>query len=120
MPRRRGSRLKRNFHVLKALFKSKPKRRKELLASADSDLVHSLCDCSKNVLNGNVPLSSSRKKQLKRHRKLLRTLADSSVPFGTRSRIIKKQRGGFLPLIPALLAPILGIVGNLIGDAISK
>jgi hypothetical protein len=120
MVQRRASRLKRNFHVLKALYNSKPSRRKQLLASADRDLVHSLCDCSKNVLNGNVPLSSGRKKQLKRHRKLLRTLASSATPFGTRSRIIKKQKGGFLPLLPALLAPILGIVGNLIGDAIRK
>jgi hypothetical protein len=118
MARRRTSRLKRNFHVLKALYKSKPSRRRELLANADSDLVHSLCDCSKNVLNGNIPLSSNRKKQLKRHRKLLRTLANPSVPFGTRSRIIKKQRGGFLPLLPALLGPIIGVVGNLLGGLI--
>ncbi len=82
---------------------------------ADKDLVRCLCECIQNVAVGNVKIGKSRRLKLKKHRATLRSIINRKTPLG-RKRKLLSQTGGFLPL---LLAPIIGIAGSLIGDAIS-
>ena len=115
MARQKVSRLRRNFELLKALHKSKPARRKELLKAADKDLVESVCDCAKNVLNGNIHLNPARKRTLAKHKKVLRELADPGITVEKKAKIFKRQKGGFIgALLPALLGPVLSAVGSLV------
>ena len=61
---------------------AKPKLRKTILG--DKGLLTCLCECSKNILKGNVPLSSAQKRKLRRHRRSLREL--------TLKKISKKKK----------------------------
>lgn len=110
-----SNRLQRNITYLDVLAKTKPVTRKAILAHADKDLITCLCECALNILNGNVPLDSAQFNKLKKHKEQIRQLASKNLKHADRKEII--QNGGFLP---ALLAPILGIAGQLLVDAITK
>ena len=110
------SRLKKHFHVLKVLQKARPKKRKEILESANKDLVYCLCECIVNVLNGNVPTTAAQKQKIRRHGNTLKEIKHKQTSLKQKKKLFI-QRGGFLPM---LLAPIIGIVGGLIGDLVSN
>ena len=102
--------LKRNVYLLRLLHKSKPSLVKVILKNASPDLVRALCECSLNVLKGNIKLNASQKTRLRRYKNILRKLATKKVAAKTRKRLL--QKGGF---IGALLGPVLGVLGSLLG-----
>ena len=101
--------VKSNAHLLKVLAECTPKLRKNILEKASVGLLRSLCECSLNVLKGNVKLNSHQKRKLSRHKKKLRTLADHKVPNSRKKKLLIQQ-GGF---IGALLQPILSTLAGL-------
>ncbi len=111
-----SKRIKKHIKLLKVLKKAKPDERKIVLQTAENGLLFCLCECIKNVLNGNVDLSKARHCELAKHAGVLRKLADRKIPVHTKRNLLV-QKGGFLP---ALLAPILGIASGLIGDLVGK
>lgn len=104
-----SQRVARHAPVLKMLSKSKPQSMKTMIKAADKDLINTLCECSLNVLKGVVPLTGSQKRKLVRHKQTMRTLARKSNTLQTKKALL--QKGGFLG---ALLAPVLGFLGNLL------
>lgn len=90
-----------------------------MVKSASSDLIKCLCECSMNILKGNVPISPAHKRRLSRHKKDLRFLAKRGNKIQSKKRVL--QKGG---LLPALLAPLLGAalpaVTGLIGSLFGK
>lgn len=111
-----AKRVKKHLDTLRVLKTAKPKLRQSVLASADNDLIHCLCECAHNVLNGNVKLSPGQKKILGKHKKPIRDLASKKTALKKKRRILV-QKGGFLP---ALLAPIIGIATSLIGGLLNR
>jgi hypothetical protein len=97
--------VKRNAKLLSILCKLKPHIRKKVMGDLDKDAVCAICECARNTLKGNVPLNSSQKRKLSRHRHTLRRLAKSGDNWKCKKKVIVKQAGGFM--LP-LLAPILG------------
>ncbi len=102
------------MEILKILKKAKPEQRKALLKVADPDLIICLCECVDNILRGNIKLTKKKTEELGKHAKVLRKIQDRTVPKETKRKLLI-QNGGFLP---ALLAPIIGIAGSLIGDLV--
>ena len=102
--------VKRNVALLQLLHKSKPAMAKTILKNAPPDLVRALCECSLNVLKGNIKLNATQKKRLRRYKNILRTLATKKPTTKTRKQML--QKGGF---IGALLGPVLGVLGSLLG-----
>lgn len=111
-----SKRIKQNLELLKLLKKSKLAQRKLILKAADKSLIYCLCECIDNVLRGNVKLSPALKKRLAKDVKILRKIADRKIKLD-KKRTLLVQKGGF---IPALLAPIIGIAGGLIGDLVGN
>ena len=109
-----SARLKRNFDLLKVLKTASPKLRKAILQNSTDDLILCLCEVIANVLNSNVHLSTHQKEKLRKHRNLLRRIVEKRTRVSSKRKLFI-QKGGFLPL---LLAPILGIAGSLVGEAI--
>lgn len=112
-------RIKKHADVLRALPQLNVKQRKALLklSNKKDDLCETICEISLNLLKGNVPLTKKQKDQFKTSEKnLLRKLADRSLSHTKRKKLVV-QTGGFLPL---LIAPILSLIGGLVGEVIGK
>ena len=102
------SRFKRNEHLLRHLYYAKPKQRKEFLKHADKELIATLCDCARNILNENITLTPTQKKRLAGKMRILRELADPKIKIAKKHRAFKRQTGGALfSVVPALLAPLI-------------
>lgn len=102
-------RVRKHSEFLKMLSQCSIKQRKALLKNASSDLLKSICECSLNVLKGNVRLNARQKGRLTRHKRSLRLLADRKISYKRKKQILI-QKGGFLP---ALLGPIIGTLAGL-------
>jgi len=109
-------RLRKHLPLLRVIAGSRrPKQCQSLLQHADKEFVECLCECIQNVTQGNLHIDKHRRQRLVKHKGLLRRIIDKRTGL-RRKRKLLTQSGGFLPL---LLAPIIGLAGSLIGDAIS-
>ena len=62
------------------------------------------------MLNGNVRLSDCVARKLRKHRAVLRKVADKGVPISGKKRLIV-QRGGFLlPLLSAVIPALASYI----------
>lgn len=96
--------------VLKLLQKSSPSVVRHIIRNADRKLLNTLCECSLNILKGNVALSKPQLIRLKKYKSALRNLADRKTSVKKKKDIL--QTGGFLS---ALLTPLLGVLGGILG-----
>lgn len=80
--------------------------------------VKSLREGVKNVLNSNIPISPYAKRRLIRQKNVLRLIADRKTSAARAKSLM--QRGGFLPLLPFLLPPIVNTLGGIIGSAVNR
>jgi hypothetical protein len=96
-----SARLKKHALLLKVLAEAQPHMCKAIIREGDRELITCLCECAKNILNGNVPLKKSHLKRLQRYRKDVRTIVKKRTSKHKKKKIL--QKGGFLS---ALLAPI--------------
>ena len=96
---------------LTLLSKSKNKdRRNKLIDVASSGELSAVMECITNIINGNVPLSQEKLKQLRRHKNILRSLAKKCYPNKQKKSVLK-QKGGFLPaLLPLALKAVTSFV----------
>ena len=105
-------RLRKFAPILRKLNRLKPDQKKVWLKKhLDNELICCLCECAKNLLNGNVPITAAQRKKLVVRKESLRKLVRRKVSLRNKKRIL--QRGGFLA---ALLAPIVSVLGSLLGS----
>ena len=97
--------LKRHADVLCVLAKAKPKLAKQLIAGAEPSLVKTLSQCSKNILRGNLPLTTTQKRKLSRYAKSLRTLSTKSGTVKKKKALLMK--GGLVGALAGAVAPLL-------------
>lgn len=84
--------------------------RKQLLKKLPSKIIKTICECSLNVLKGNIPISRYQKNQLGKHKTLLRKLATKKGSLYQKKRLII-QKGGFLNiLIPAAVSALTSLI----------
>jgi hypothetical protein len=106
-----SERLKRNAPLLRVLHKASPSVRKRILHThCSADFVSCICECVKNILKGNVPLTPAQKEVLRRKKRTLHQLALKKTSKKKKQRIV--QSGGFLG---AILGPIVSVLGRLFG-----
>ena len=89
--------------------------KKFISQASDKALIHAICECSKNILSGNIKLSPEEYEALKRYRRQLRELSIKATPYKRKRELI--QKGGFLT---ALIAPLIGLLGTVISSAIAR
>ena len=80
------------------------------MKEASPDLIKALCECTLKVLKGNIKLTLAQKKNMARYKNILGILAVKRTSMKKRKTIL--QSGG---LIGALLSPVLGVLGTLLG-----
>lgn len=90
-------------------------RIKWLKKNCNKDFVNCVCECVKNILKGNVPLSDRQTKELKRRKLTLRKIIRKKLSLQNKRKII--QKGGFLG---AILPPIISVLGGLLGSVFGR
>lgn len=105
---------KKYLTLLNALRHSNKDQRLALLKTADKKLIKCICECALNVLQGIVSLKNCQKNKLKKHKNILRQLAEKSKKkkssWKNKKRIIVQKGGSFLPfLLPPILDGLLRI-----------
>ena len=88
-------RLRKYASLLRTLHSASPATTKAIIQTGEPGLINTLCDCSRNILKGNVPLSKAQKTRLHRHKRGLRQLTKKQS-FKVKKRLL--QRGGFFYL----------------------
>ena len=109
-----SERVRRHLPSIKRLQRMNAGSRKKYLASCSQDFVDTLCECCKNLLNENIPIRQTQLKKLKRHKLVLRKLANKKTSSEQRRKILQ-QKGGFLGL---LIKPLIGLAGSLLGGGL--
>jgi len=99
-----ASRIKKHREILAVLAKAKPDLSKKIIKGADRDLMNTFSECCKNLIKGNVPLTSSQKTNLRRHKKGLRQVALKTTSNKRKKEIL--QRGGFLGTLLTAVLPL--------------
>ena len=104
-----SQRLKEHSNIFKHLYHLNHERRNKWIKKhLDKELILYLCECTKNLLKGYIPISSKKKQELAKNRKELRLLANKKVSIKKKRKII--QQGGFLA---CLLGPIVSVLSSL-------
>lgn len=99
--------------ILKYIAKTPSRRRRMLIKQcATNNFARCISECCWNVINGRVPLSDSEKRKLCKYKKTLRELANRRVSLTSKKRTL--QSGGFLPLLPLLIGPVIKTLGGLL------
>ena len=98
---------------LKLLSKLKNKPRSNFINNTNKELIHVICECCENILNGNVMLDKYSYDKLRKYKSTLRKLIKKSNYKKKKNLIV--QKGGFLPIIlPAIITGLSSIVASAI------
>jgi hypothetical protein len=114
-----SAKIEKYIELLRLYRKATPAQRKLLLEVANNDFIQTLCECCHNANLGNVPLKPKTKRKLKKFAPVMRKIAsrnDKYKRIGHKRKLLI-QEGGFLP---ALLTPIIGLIGGLVGELVGK
>ena len=85
----------------------KPNIRNAILKNCENDLIHIICDCVYNMVNGNVPgLTQEKVNKLARHKTSLIMLT-KKVPVKEKRKVLVQKGGEFLPFLLPLVAPVI-------------
>ena len=85
-------RIRPNYHNLHVMKDARRKLRRAILANSDKELLDTVCECSLNVLQGNVKLSNCKKRKIRKFRRQLRTVADRHVPLARKKKFFFPER----------------------------
>lgn len=112
-----SSRVNRNKKFLEYYLEADKTRRRSLLQSAKKDQIDCICEVALNVLKKNVPVSSSVRDQLSKHRKYITKIAVEKGAAKSKKRVLVQRGGAFLPL---LLSTVLPFLAEKVFGALSK
>ena len=105
-------RIKKAANELRRLKKLGPKK---FFKTCNKQSILKICECVKNVLNGNLHIKPCHLKKLSRHKQTLRQLALKKTSLKVRKRLLQKR--GFLGLLLPALAPLVGgLLENIFGN----
>jgi len=79
----------------------------KVLKKANNKELKSICECTLNILKGNVNLSHNKYKTLKPFKNHLHTLVKKRVPLKTKKQFIIQKGRGFIPLIASVAASLI-------------
>lgn len=96
--------VRKHLPTLKLVQAAKPKLRKSILTHCDLDVIKTILECIQNTLRGNLPLTETETKKLKKFKTVLRKLLKTPGNLHQKRELILLNGGSFLP---TLLKPIV-------------
>lgn len=88
-----------------------PKLQKAVFGSCPDSVIKGVCNAAFNVAEGDIPLTSGQKKQLRQHRKQIETLISKNKSIASKRKLLQKGRGLF-SVIPTILSIVLSALGS--------
>ena len=64
-----------------------------LIGECDQERINAICECTDNVLRGNVPITTRQKKRIEKHREVLQNIADPSIDWKRKRKFLQTQEG---------------------------
>ena len=104
-----------HYPTLLYLRKATKQQRAAVVRSANKSFFNAICECSRNVLNGNIKLTASQKRSLARYKAALRGVANKKKSLKYKRRVV--QKGGFLS---TLLSAVVPVLGSLLGGVLNR
>lgn len=105
------TKLKSHRQFLRRLANLTKAKRREAITQATPRQVRCICECSANLLAGNIRIGPSQKRTLSKHKHLLRKLADKRRKFKSKKKLLIQSGGSFLfALLPAAISAIASLV----------
>ena len=101
-----SARLRRNLALLKMLVTASPQQRKAILCAASDDLVAAISEIALNTLKGNVPISESQFRVLKKKQQLIKKLSSKRGSIYSKKKLVK-QSGGFIGALLGIAIPLI-------------
>jgi len=98
--------MKKFLPLLNRISKLENKEKRQYAKHCNKEFLDCISECAKNILRGNVQLSSKQKTALRRNRQSLRRLSIKKTSLKKKRHII--QKGVFLG---AIIVPILVTLG---------
>ena len=104
------NRVSKNIHYIKVLNTCNKNMRRAIIENSSKELIHTICECVLNCINGNVHVNDNNKKLLRKHRrKIHELLRKRRSSLKQKKRILIQQGSSFLPII---LSTILSAIGS--------
>ena len=104
-------RITKSLELIKALNHCNGIGKKQLLKTAQPEVVNAICDCIHNVLQGNVLLSKHHKSKLKAKKDILRNLVDRKNKVPIRKKLLIQHGSGFLS---SILGPVIKVISGVL------
>jgi len=83
-----------------------------LVDAGSNDQIRAVSECIHNVIKGNVPITDTQLRTIRKYKGVLRALARSCVPI-KKKRVLLKQKGVFLAkLLPLAFQVLLPTILN--------
>lgn len=79
--------------LLKILVTASPPQRKAILCAASDDLVGAISEIALNTLKGNIPISASQHRVLKKKRQLIKKLSNKRASLTSKKKLVKQSGG---------------------------
>lgn len=103
---------KQQLNELKLIHSCPKALRKHFLKKLPNRTVKTICECTLNLLKGNIPLSPAKKRTLAKYKTTLRKIGTQKGSLFTKKKLIV-QHGGFLNiLIPAALTVLTSLING--------
>lgn len=79
---------------LGVIAKGTPRQRRHVLEHANKHLLHCLCECALNIIEGRVELNAAEKRALARHWRKLAILAYPDIPLKYKRKVLRQRGAG--------------------------
>ena len=101
------------YSALKKIPNLSKKDRVKLVEVLGSDMVKSLCECALNIVHQKVKIQPKNKAAYKKNANNIRLLINKKASLKAKKKILVQKGGALLPL---LIAPVLGILSQIIAE----
>ena len=112
MPKRVSARkehLKNNYKALQTLAHIGPKKALVVINNSPSKFLHTIRLVAKATLDGTIPLKDHHIKKLRRHKKLIRSVANSRSAQNIK-KSVNQQGGSFFKTVLSTLLPLIPMI----------
>ena len=83
------------------------KCQRAIIKNINRPFLETICEITLNLYKKNLRISSSNKKNLHRHKKVVLALCNPRLSPGSKVRQLQRGKGFFIPLLFTLAAPVI-------------